>query len=404
MDKLLSNQHIRRRKHTGKLLASKPNFKVEDSWFNTSAKSSIAKRKRPRQEFSSGNERNRREGWQSSGSKRSFSIPILPLLCFCILLGGIIFAAEHFNSLPKDWINRNVVSINPPENGTGDYNMALYNGIALQSWSEVGRTMINLPEDAANSEDAIPLDLTEMFTWKNYKVKKGDTVEGIAKAHALSIDAIIASNNISNVRFLPEGKTLRIPNMDGIPYIVKKGDTLSAVSSTLRVPLEAILDANDIQRDIITPGQTIFIPGARMRSEDLKLALGDFMAYPVKGARLSSAFGWRNDPFTGQRTHHAALDLAAPTGTVVRAASGGSVSKTGNLPASYGKYIILDHGGGIQTLYAHLNTVGVKQGAKVSQGEKIGEVGNTGRSTGSHLHFMVYKNGRAVNPLDFILK
>jgi murein DD-endopeptidase MepM/ murein hydrolase activator NlpD len=70
--------------------------------------------------------------------------------------------------------------------------------------------------------------------------------------------------------------------------------------------------------------------------------------------------------------------------------------------ATYGKFIILSHSNGFQTLYAHLNAVSVSQGKSVSQGAKIGEVGSTGYSTGPHLHFAVYKNGRAVNPLDFL--
>jgi murein DD-endopeptidase MepM/ murein hydrolase activator NlpD len=232
-------------------------------------------------------------------------------------------------------------------------------------------------------------------------VKKGDSVSKIAAAHSLSLDAVIASNNISNARRLREGETLRIPNMDGIPYIVKKGDSLSGISRSLGVPMEAILDANDLQKDIITAGQLIFVPGARMRSEDLKLALGELFIYPLRGARLTSPFGWRNDPISGVRRHHAAIDLAAPTGTTVKAAMDGKVSSAG-FNSTYGKYIILSHGNEYQTMYAHLNQVSVKQGDRVTQGAKIGEVGSTGYSTGPHLHFAVYKNGRPVNPLDFL--
>jgi murein DD-endopeptidase MepM/ murein hydrolase activator NlpD len=189
--------------------------------------------------------------------------------------------------------------------------------------------------------------------------------------------------------------------MDGIPYIVKKGDSLSGISRSLGVPMEAILDANDLQKDIITAGQLIFVPGARMRSEDLKLALGELFIYPIRGARLTSPFGWRNDPISGVRRYHAAIDLAAPTGTTVKAAMDGKVSSAG-FNATYGKYIILSHGNEYQTMYAHLNQVSVKQGDRVIQGVKIGEVGSTGYSTGPHLHFAIYKNGRPVNPLDFL--
>ncbi|GHV44419.1 peptidoglycan-binding protein LysM [Spirochaetia bacterium] len=252
----------------------------------------------------------------------------------------------------------------------------------------------------APAEEDIPLDLVEGFSWKTYQVKKGDSVSKIAAEHAISIDAIIASNGISNARRLQVGETLRIPNMDGIPYTVKNGDTLSKISIAMGVPLEAILDANDIQSDTINQGIQLFIPGAHMKQEDLKLALGELFIYPVRG-RLTSPFGWRNDPISGVRRHHAALDLAASMGTPVKASMDGKVSSVG-YNSVYGKYIIISHGNGFQSMYAHLSLTSVKQGAAVTQGSKIGEVGSTGYSTGPHLHFAVYKNGRAVNPLELL--
>jgi murein DD-endopeptidase MepM/ murein hydrolase activator NlpD len=189
--------------------------------------------------------------------------------------------------------------------------------------------------------------------------------------------------------------------MDGIPYIVMEGDTLSQISQSKGVPLEAILDANDIQSDIINPGTTLFIPGARMDRQELRLALGEQFMHPVRGARLSSPFGWRNDPITGVRRHHAAVDLAAPQGTPVRAAMDGRISALG-FNAVYGNFIIISHPGSYQSLYAHLHAVSVRRGDQVRQGAQIGTVGSTGHSTGPHLHFAIFRNGRAVNPLDLL--
>jgi murein DD-endopeptidase MepM/ murein hydrolase activator NlpD len=93
--------------------------------------------------------------------------------------------------------------------------------------------------------------------------------------------------------------------------------------------------------------------------------------------------------------------MAAALGTPVKAVMDGTIATVG-INSVYGKYIIISHGNGFQTMYAHLNLVSVSQGARVNQGAKIGEVGSTGYSTGPHLHFAVYKNGRAVNPLDFL--
>jgi murein DD-endopeptidase MepM/ murein hydrolase activator NlpD len=214
------------------------------------------------------------------------------------------------------------------------------------------------------------------------------------------MDALISSNDIRNARRLREGENLRIPNIDGISYVVKKGDSLSRIAKSSAVPLEVILDVNNIRSEVIKEGETLFIPGARMAPEALKLALGELFIYPVR-KRITSPFGWRADPFTGVRSFHAALDLGGSMGTPVKAAMDGTVS-TVSVNRVYGNFIILSHAGGYQTLYAHLSGVSVKQGSRVGQGSKIGEVGNTGLSTGPHLHFGIFKNGKAVNPLDLL--
>ncbi|MFP3041586.1 M23 family metallopeptidase [Treponema primitia] len=302
------------------------------------------------------------------------------------VLGGIAL----FSALILGLQNSPVMALSPGADPAMRANLASYAGIA-------GAISI-----ADEDSEFMPLDLTENFRWESYTVQRGDSVSKIAAARSISMDAIIASNGISNVRRLREGESIRIPNMNGIPYTVKQGDSLSKISVGMGVPLEAILDANDIQNDTISAGQQLFIPGARMRTEDLRLALGELFIYPIRGA-LSSPYGWRNDPISGARRYHAALDLAAGLGTPVKASLDGKVATVG-LNSVYGKYIILSHSNGFQTLYAHLNTTSVTQGSYIYQGGKIGEVGSTGYSTGPHLHFAVYKNGKPVNPLEFLNK
>jgi murein DD-endopeptidase MepM/ murein hydrolase activator NlpD len=328
----------------------------------------------------------RRSGPEKKPAGFSFSLPSF----FAILAaaGFLLFSVLglRWQDIAPHFSFSRSFSPEPLADGGFQRNLASYAGI--------------MPMGAPAPDEAIPLDLTETFSWSSYRVKKGDSVSKIAAAHSISMDAIIASNGIANARRLREGETLRIPNMDGIPYTVKKGDSLSKISASLGVPLEAVLDANDIQSDAITQGTVLFIPGARMRSEDLKMALGELFIYPIRG-RLTSPFGWRNDPISGVKRFHAAIDLAAPTGVPIKAAMDGRVSAAG-VNATYGKFIILSHSGGYQTMYAHLSVVSVKQGDYAEQGSKIGEVGNTGYSTGPHLHFAIYKNGKAVNPLDFL--
>jgi murein DD-endopeptidase MepM/ murein hydrolase activator NlpD len=254
--------------------------------------------------------------------------------------------------------------------------------------------------ETAEETEAIPLDLVETFSWKEYKVAKGDTLSEIARAQQLDMGTLIASNGIVNARRLREGEILRIPNMDGIPYTVKAGDSLSAISAASSVPLQVILDVNDLESDVINPGMNLFLPGARMPQEDIRLALGESFIYPVRGV-LSSPYGWRIDPIAKVERFHSAIDLAAPLGTPVKAAMDGRVSRVA-VNSVYGNYIILTHQGSYQTLYAHLSAVSVKQGAWVTQNSKIGEVGSTGYSTGPHLHFSVFRNNKVINPLEVL--
>jgi murein DD-endopeptidase MepM/ murein hydrolase activator NlpD len=267
----------------------------------------------------------------------------------------------------------------------------------------MGHAVTEMAFSAESPGDDFPLDLMETFSWEDYTVRQGDTVEGISRRFGLSLDAVIASNNIRNVRRgLIAGEKIRIPNMDGIPYTVKRGDSYQKIANSMDVPLEAVLDANDIQSEAISLGTVLFIPGARMKTEDLKQALGELFIYPVQG-RITSGFGWRIDPFTKTRLYHAGMDLSSRFGTPVKAAAAGRVSAIG-YNAIYGNFVIVTHNGVYQTMYGHLSKILVPKGTYVSQGDVVGQVGSTGRSTGPHLHFAVYKNDRAINPLEILNK
>ena len=122
---------------------------------------------------------------------------------------------------------------------------------------------------------------------------------------------------------------------------------------------------------------------------------------PASVVRMSSGFGFRRDPFTGGGAMHSGLDFAGPIGTPIQAAANGRVSFVG-VKSGYGNVVEIDHGNGLITRYAHLSAFGVKRGAEVGAGDRIASMGSTGRSTGSHLHFEVRLNGRAVNPRTFL--
>lgn len=122
---------------------------------------------------------------------------------------------------------------------------------------------------------------------------------------------------------------------------------------------------------------------------------------PVSGT-VTSGFGGRSDPFSGASAVHKGLDIAAPGGTPIAAAAGGTVSYVGYDENGYGNYLTIRHGDSLKTLYGHCSEIAVQVGQKVSAGETIARVGSTGRSTGNHLHFEVRLDGIPVDPSWFL--
>ena len=122
---------------------------------------------------------------------------------------------------------------------------------------------------------------------------------------------------------------------------------------------------------------------------------------PILAAYNSSSFGWRLDPFNGHKAFHEGLDFPANTGDPIYAAAGGIVSASEQTP-DYGKIVKIDHGSGLETRYAHASRLLVKAGDRVEKGQKIAEVGNTGRSTGPHLHYEIRLNGNALDPRKYL--
>ena len=247
-------------------------------------------------------------------------------------------------------------------------------------------------------------NFTEAVTFQTYKVRSGDTISGIAIKFGLrNISTLISVNDIGNVRQLAAGQKLKIPSVDGIVYTVKSGDSLNSISDKYGIKLDALLDVNDLTKETLTAGQQLFIPGVGLDASTLRNAMGELFTMPISAKfRWSSPYGYRADPFTGVKTFHTGTDMACPTGTPIQAAMSGRIMKVGNMHRIYGNYVIIDHGNGYQTLYAHMSKVLVAKGQWVSQGTRIGLVGSTGYSTGPHLHFTVYKNGKLVDPMTIL--
>tara|TARA_R110000850_G_scaffold182360_1_gene307791 strand:- start:48701 stop:49678 length:978 start_codon:yes stop_codon:yes gene_type:complete len=118
-------------------------------------------------------------------------------------------------------------------------------------------------------------------------------------------------------------------------------------------------------------------------------------------SRMASGYGWRTDPFTKARKFHYGMDFTAPRGTPVYATGDGKVRRADNTATGYGNHIVIDHGFGYETLYAHLHKYNIRVGQQVKRGDIIGFVGSTGRSQAPHLHYEVFKDGERINPINF---
>lgn len=235
-----------------------------------------------------------------------------------------------------------------------------------------------------------------LLLYDAYTVQKGDTIGDLAAAFGLNPDTLISANNIKNTRLLQIGQTLKIPNQDGIFYTVEKGDTLETIAEKYKTESQAIRIVNELFSDAVNPGAALFVPGGLLDRVNLQEINGDLFIWPIPGY-ITSPYGYRRSPFTGVLQFHSGLDLGSPQGTPVKAAMSGRVSAVG-MDNVLGNYVVITHHSGYRTLYAHLSVIRVKNGAYVGTGERIGDVGSTGLSTGPHLHFTVYKNGVTVNP------
>jgi murein DD-endopeptidase MepM/ murein hydrolase activator NlpD len=229
-----------------------------------------------------------------------------------------------------------------------------------------------------------------------YKVVKGDTLSAIAEAYNVTLDTVVSFNGIKNARALQPGALLKIPSMAGIIYTAKAGDTAESVAAANNISADRIVEANALESSALKAGASLFLPDAKLPSFSLREISGDLFKWPIR-SYITSWYGWRKDPFTGVRSFHNGLDIGTPMGTPVKAAMDGTVADTG-YSSAFGNYIILRHHAGWQSLYGHLKTISVKEGQRVAAGERIAYSGNSGYSTGPHLHFTVLKNGRTVNP------
>ena len=249
---------------------------------------------------------------------------------------------------------------------------------------------ITIVEGSALAPEVGPLGTLSQIEERNheisiYIVREGDTLSQIAKMFDVSINTIVWANDIKAGK-IREGQSLIILPISGIVHTVKSGDTVRAIALKYKADKDEILAYNGLsENEPLAIGDKITIPDAEI-STPVNSSLSKFSSSgsgsfirPTKGVKTQGLHGYNG------------IDIGAPIGTPIIASREGSIiiSKTSGWNGGYGKYVVIKHKNGVQTLYAHMNTVNVVVGESVSEGEMIGTVGNTGKSTGPHLHFEV---------------
>ena len=228
-----------------------------------------------------------------------------------------------------------------------------------------------------------------------HQVQKGDTLWGLSRKYKVPLKKIIQANSIQPTKRLQIGEKLLIPSasVEGIWYRVKAGDTLSGIASRHNV------DWQDLQRiNGISSPRTLQI-GTRLRiQQDYSFGFGNPLRVPLV---VTSKYGYRPHPVTHRYQHHEGIDFRASTGTRVYASQAGRVIFAG-WRGGYGKLVGIEHEGDFTTWYGHLSRMRVKVGQTVTKGKVIGLSGNTGVSTGPHLHFEIRYKGRSENPTNHI--
>ncbi|MEW6459002.1 MAG: M23 family metallopeptidase [Bacillota bacterium] len=228
-----------------------------------------------------------------------------------------------------------------------------------------------------------------------YVVKEGDSLWKIAVEHRVDVDTLLELNSILNPDYIRPGQLLTVPGTC-LQHLVQEGENLTVIAVMYQVTVADLVRENGLDDpDRLFPGQRLSVPVHAHGGPAVPAAGWKSLLMPTPGP-LTSVFGARED---GQP--HYGIDIAADHGAPVRAAEAGQVIFAG--PAgTFGLLVILDHGDGLTTYYAHCSEITVSYQDRVNAGEVIARVGSTGRSFGPHLHFEVRWNGEPYDPMLYL--
>ncbi len=301
-------------------------------------------------------------------------------------------------------------AINPdPNPAKGRGGVSLAGGSALIAYAGPDGTIVDVDRSVTGGRIS------------SYTVREGDSLSDIADMFDVSVNTILWANNLTTKSAITPGSTLVILPVSGLRHTIGKGETLASLAKDYGSDADEIASYNGLDTDAgLTAGSNIIIPGgevaaapakavakakvasasakgkaATVSKPKIKMGGGMGSILPTGDTSSTASSGFTNPVPAGRLSQgiHGwnSVDIAAPMGSPIFAAAGGTVivSRVGGWNGGYGNYVVIDHGNGVQTLYAHMTTDMVSVGQSVAKGEQIGSVGKTGEATGYHLHFEV---------------
>lgn len=245
-----------------------------------------------------------------------------------------------------------------------------------------------------------------------YEVKLGDTISGIASKFGISIDTIRWANDLKSIEAIKPGQKLKILPVTGLAHKVKRGETIHSIAKHYLTEPQGVVDfpfnsfTNDETFELAV-GQVLIVPDGVIPKVQ-PWAPGAYIAQKTPDAGTVSPTGkfiWPTSGTLSQlfRWYHRGIDISNKAAPPILAADSGKVVIAGWPDGiGYGNRVLIDHGNGSSTLYAHLSKIYVTAGQTVKRGDQIGQMGSTGRSSGVHLHFEIRQNGVAVDPVGYL--
>jgi murein DD-endopeptidase MepM/ murein hydrolase activator NlpD len=260
--------------------------------------------------------------------------------------------------------------------------------------------------EAGSIQSVLATSRTRDFEVITYVVQKGDTINSIAEQFGVSTDTIRWENNISG-DYLKIGQELRILPMNGVIHVVAAGDTIDKIAAKYQASKQDIFDINWLESESLKVGQKLLVPDGR-KPQPKPIAKPIVAVTPIiqPGVDVVGSGSFVRPCACGSVTNsfsnwHGGVDIASTPGCTIVAADRGTVTMA-RWAGNGGLQIMINHGNGFVTLYAHNSALYVSEGQTVERGQPIGFMGRTGHATGIHLHFGLFYNNVCINPRSYV--